>query len=364
MAEAMRHEVLPLVATALRDCDYGSSEATALASVANEALFQIRIRGMANHSELRRIGERLAAHSISAVALKGTHLGVRLFDAIDGRQTRDIDILVQSRQLEQARGVLRGLGYRPLAAADARLDTHPFHGAPWVRQVPPLETAVELHWGLENPRVARIDYAALWQRTLMRQEDREPLLSLPSEECLLFLALHLVKSTRGRLRLLADIDRLLRREGPGFDWDYAIRLARAWDVSWMLYCALCWTSLLFDTPFPPGAFKKLEPPTWRRVLIEVLAPPHVIVRSPALPRLQAARFRFAYVAMLRPFSRAGAAYLAYLFRDRPWQRQPRHGVVGRLIAVAKRPVRGLCWTVLALASALVDVVRLGYVSSH
>jgi hypothetical protein len=359
LAEAARHEVLPLATEALVTGRHLDSASPSVAQAAEAERRQVFVRNLANHAELRRVGEALAAHGVPAVALKGTHLALRLFDAIDGRQTRDIDVLVPPREVARARDVLRDLGYRPHDVAGVPLDAHPFHGAPWVRRALPLDTVVELHWGLEDPRVARVDYGLLWRRILAHRREQDGLLALPSEECLLFLALHAVKSTRGLLRLLADIDRLLRREGPSLDWGYTVALAGDWDAPWMLHAALCWTRLFYGTPLPSRALDELEPPARRRILLELLVPPRVIVRPPASDRLRMARLRSAHFAMMRPTGRARRAYLAYLRGERS-RRVRRHGRTGALTVTARQAASGLCWSVLAVAAAAWDAVRPGH----
>jgi hypothetical protein len=201
-----------------------------------------------------------------------------------------------------------------------------------------------------------VDYDRLWQRILAHRRERNGLLALPDEETLLFLALHAVKSTRGLLRLLADIDRLLRREGPSLDWGYAVALARDWDADWMLYVALCWTRQLYGTPLPSQVIEQVEPPARRRILLDLLVPPRVIVRPPASDQFRAARLRSAHFAMMRPVGRAWRAYLAYLCGERS-RRVRRHGGAGALTARARQAAGGLCWSGLALAGAAREAIR-------
>ncbi|MBI4507093.1 MAG: nucleotidyltransferase family protein [Chloroflexi bacterium] len=357
--EAAHQQVLPLVARTLAGAAVAAALPPAVVQYAKGLRLRTMLHNMAVHAELGRIGARLHVHGIPAAPLKGSHLAERLYHALDARQVGDIDLLVPESDVEAARAVLLELGYAPFASVSHGIEEHTFHGVPFLRQDPSASFVVELHWGLSNPRFVTIDYARLWQRVLAGSSDRAPLRPLPGEETLLFLSLHLAKHETGVLRLLADIDRLLRREGPALDWPYVLALARRWQVTGLVYFALHHAQRLYATPVPEWALQELRPATWRRALVGVLAGPQAILHAAVPERLEYLRyhrFRLAYCAMLTPFRRFLDAYQFYLFPPLA-HRQP--GLFRRAIGSAERVGRGIAWTGLAFANSLAESWRAG-----
>ncbi|MBI4507064.1 MAG: nucleotidyltransferase family protein, partial [Chloroflexi bacterium] len=250
-----------------------------------------------------------------------------------------------------ARAVLRDMGYVPGQPASPGIEEHSFHGVPLVRHEGGSTFVVELHWQLNNPQFVTIDYTRLWRRILAAGSDRAPLRPLPAEELLLFLSLHLAKHENGVLRLLADVDRLVRREAAALDWPYAVALARHWSVAGLLYFALQRAQALLDTPLPGWVLPHLAPAPWRRALVGLLAGPSAILRPLPDEHLHYNRFRLAYCIMLDPPNRAVAAYRHYLFAPAASRSS---GVLLGTVDCARRLARGLAWTGLVLGSALVD----------
>jgi hypothetical protein len=351
---ASQQQVLPLVA---RQLTVGSVTDAVPRNIVAEARAIRRLTAGHNLSldaELERIGRRLQTAGIAAVPLKGTRLALRAYGAIDARQVGDIDILVPGDRLEEARATLRQLGYALAPSVSHGVEEHSFHGVPFVRQGHGTRFVVELHWGLNNPQFVTVDYGELWDRVARctRQSgEAGALRPLPSEETLLFLAFHLPKHDTGQLRLLADIDRLIRREGPGLDWPRLLSLARRWSAPWLLFFALHRAQLLFDTPLPGDALGPLAPARWRRALVASLAGPRAVLRPPAASHLRSNRFRLAYCAMLTPVGRSLEAYRYYLFA--PYSARRSRGLWGAA-HVLKGAARGLAWTALVFASCVAD----------
>lgn len=346
-------EVQPLVAKALCAAPVASCVPPAAVKQAKEVRLQHLAYNLRLEAELSRIAKALRAGGIPVTPLKGTQLALRLFGALDARQVGDIDILVPEAQIEPARHTLRALGYAPAANASHGLEEHSFHGVPFVRQVPGGAFAVELHWKLSNPRFLTIDYSDLWHRIIGAGGAGELLHHpLPGEETLLFLALHLPKHGTGALRLLADIDRLIRIEGHRLDWLHVLALAERWNVAELLYFALIRAQLLFSTPVPNWTLQRVHPAGWRRILVDLLAGPDALLRPPTDENLRYNRFQMAYCAMLSPASKAFDAYTSYLFpAPDPSQMVPR-AVFRSSMRSVERVGHGVAWTALAFASAI------------
>jgi hypothetical protein len=340
------HEVVPLAARAVLSCASMQSLPDHVVEVARQARLSTVLVCMAAHGELLTVAAALRARDIPVVPLKGTHLAQRLYGALDARRPGDIDVLVPESHLESARAELRRLGYAPMLATSHGIESHSFHGVPYVKQASGGTFMVELHWGLSDARFVTVDYPYLWQRVLATADGRSVLSPLPAEETLLFLALHHAKHDRGVLRLLADVDRLLRREGPSLDWDLLLSLAASWHVSGLLDVALGRAQLLLDSPVPREVLRRLRRPRWNRALIHKLTGPQAILRPPAPDHLRANQFRLAYCAMLDTFSRAARAYFFYLFTSYTYRGR---GNWWHAVAALEGACRGVAWTAILLA---------------
>ena len=344
---AAEQEVLALVSRALTELELAGQVPHPVLQDARRARLETLARNLSLHSELGRIASCLHASGIPVVPLKGTCLAQRLFASLELRRVGDIDVLVPESRLAEARSALFELGY---AAIDGQ-EHHAFHGAPYVRQTATMSFVVELHWGLNDPEFVTVDYEELWRRVLTTSVDEQPLRDLPGEETLLYLALHLAKHHHGVLRLLADVDRLVRREGPHLDWSHVVRLAGQWHVSVLLYFALHRSESLLGTPLPEGLLAQLRPTAWRRLVVEHFAGPAAVLRPPARSTLRYSRVQLAYCAMLTPLGRSLAAYRHYLCLPSD---RPRRGPVGRLMCLLEAPLGGVGRTALAVGSLAGD----------
>jgi hypothetical protein len=334
----------------------GSPLPEAVVARARSIRRQTAICNLSCHAELLRLGRALQARGIPAVPLKGTWLAQSLFGGLDARQVGDIDVLVSESQIEHARAVVRALGYATATGVRPGVQRHSFHGVPFVLDGPTGGFQLELHWKLTNPRFATIDYAQLWTRILTASGSERPLRPLPDEENLVFLALHLAKHDRGVLRLLADVDRLVRRTGEALDWAHVLQLADAWSVASLLYFALWRAEALLETPIPGWVLARLRPATWRGALVDLLAGPWAVLRPPSADSLRANRFRLAYCAMLPPLSRAIEAYACYVMLPDGSQQWDQ---LTKLSDKARGLARGLAWTGLVLGYSLAQRCRFG-----
>lgn len=352
---ASSQQVQPLVARILSDTTLKASLPPDARQAVKAARVQTTLSNMANQAELQTIAARLTEHGIPVVPLKGTQLAQRLFDSLDARRCGDIDILVPEDDWDAAYRVLIEAGYQPAAAVRPGIERHTFHGVPLVRIANGRAFQVEVHRQLTDPRFMTIDYRPLWERVALTTVQPGRLADLPAEELLVFLAIHAPKHCNGGLRLLADIDRLLRREGVALDWSYVVTLAKAWHADAILYFVLTLSAALLLTPIPDDALSAIRPPAWKRVMVPFLVGPQTILRPPAALHLRSKRFQIAYCLMLQRGGRVLRSYWHYIVM--PPRLAPENALLGVTQAV-RRPLDGLAWTALALGSALRDRYRI------
>jgi hypothetical protein len=154
-------------------------------------------------SELRGILQAFAAQSIPVIPLKGPMLAERIYGSTDLRVSRDLDLLVQPRDLNAAGSVLAKLGF----TGDSGLDEYDHQ---WRRGA----TLVELHFDVVNPLDFRFDTASAWERAAARQFLGQPVYRFAPADELLYLCLHGVRHRFERLNHVLDVARALECLGP------------------------------------------------------------------------------------------------------------------------------------------------------
>jgi hypothetical protein len=341
---ATQQQVLPLCADLLGQPALSDHVPHGVRRQARLCQLQTLFYNTTAHRELARIGQTMHAAGVPAVPLKGTQLAERLFGSLEARQTGDIDVLVRESDLVRARALLEGeLGY--VLSTDERpgLVEHAFHGRPYVRRGPAQWHVVELHWGLSHPALVTVEPGRLWERILAATPADQPLAALPAEETLVFLTMHFPKHDLGALRLLADIDRLLRREVDGLNWELALDLAERWGALWLLHVGLLRAVELFRSPVPPAVLARSRPPVWRRRVVAALAGSERLLRPATQPGLRYTQTQLAYCVMLGSGRRFLRGYYLNLVLPHSAGRE------GGSLATRLRSVAlGLGWTGLVL----------------
>lgn len=340
---ALAQHVEPLVAYTITTREDPAIPAD-LRATAQERRKQVALHNMTNQRELERIARACASAGIPVVPLKGTTLTLRVFGALDRRRCGDIDVVVPAERWDAARAIVGSLGYQPRSDGKPGLRQHTFHDVPLERRTAIRDYLLELHRDLSDPRFHALSLDAFWQRRAVDRAGPTPYHELPSDELLVFLAMHVAKHDHGLLRLLVDIDRLVRSTSP-LDWARVVDLAREWQVDGQLCHALLRAQSLLDTPVPPGALAGLRPSALERLLVERLAGVDLVLRPPASDRLRTHRFRLAYCLMLRRPGRIARSWWHY-FIDPPTDHHPLPSE--RLVTA----LRGLSWTGAAMLTSL------------
>lgn len=365
---ADRHQVLPTVARTFTAPELRPVLGGPLVEAARRYRRQVLAVNLVRHAELKAILGTMRAAGIPAVPLKGTYLAERYYGGLDGRLSGDIDILVPAELLAGARAVLHGLGFRLAPETSPARNFHPFHDPAFVRRGAGGWSVVELHWALTDPKFVTVDYDRLWAGIAGRLgSDPDWPATLPPEEELLFLAVHLPKHDTGVLRLLTDLDRVVRRYMGGLDWEGLIFLARSWQAGPMLYFGLERARVLLGTPVPETFLKTLRPAGWRRSAVSWLAGPEAVLDLTDPDNVRAHRFKLAYCAMLSPARKAfGACWLTFFSPDPgPESDGHRPGDVARglgrlILAVASGgPLRQAGRRILTFAQPVVNRLTTG-----
>jgi hypothetical protein len=197
---AKRHHVLPWVAARVLDGHSPYVFQEAELQPLREAHRRATIAGFLWTSELKGLLAGFAAASIPVLALKGPWFAQRVYGNVALRSSRDIDLLVRARHLEQAERLLQTLGFTASACAD---DYH----RSWERGA----MIVELHFNVENPLAFNFDIAGAWTRAHPGTFEGQPGWTLAPADELRYLCLHGARHRFDRLSRILDIALMLRR---------------------------------------------------------------------------------------------------------------------------------------------------------
>jgi hypothetical protein len=201
---------------------------------------------------LERVLERLGAHGVAPLVLKGPALAASVYAEPALRPYHDLDLLCRVEELATAAECLRALGY--VVEAHSATTQEGFHS---VYFHPADAAVVELHRDLLQLGLPTRCQPALWEHSqpLVVGKMRARMLSL--EHQLLHLAVHLHTHGFSRLIWFKDLDLLLRWHQGEVDWAALHALARAEGVSLSLRHALAAVRELLGTPLPPEAGRDL-----------------------------------------------------------------------------------------------------------
>lgn len=202
--------------------------------------------------ELESICKLFDEHSISTLLLKGPALAFDLYGDISHRTSRDLDILVDIDQLHEAMQLLQDRGY---VAEDIELNV--LEGWRWRQHHftfyhPHMKICIEVHWRLSPGPSKEPSFHELWERRRVNLLTSYPTSYLGDDDLICYLITHGARHGWFRLRWLADIDILARRQT---DWSRVELILNRYQSLAIGGQALILGSLLLDTPLT----KEMQP---------------------------------------------------------------------------------------------------------
>ncbi|MHB9131972.1 MAG: nucleotidyltransferase domain-containing protein [Armatimonadota bacterium] len=249
---ARTHGIVPLCYHTLLQCCPDSVPADVMALL-HEATGQRTRMGLLLLGELHKLLGLFAAHALPVIPLKGPILGQVLYGNPTLRESGDLDILVQERDMRQAKAVLLAQGYRPenpheYTEVQIAAMREIYHHEVFIHPV--TQMMVELHWRLaEYPFIGRLSDTSIWERSYATSlGGREMRLLLPAD-LLLFLCAHGAKHRWWYLKWLCDVAELLRTQ-PELDWPEVLTRARDTGNQRVLLLGVLLAHDVLDAPAP------------------------------------------------------------------------------------------------------------------
>jgi hypothetical protein len=205
-------------------------------------------------NKLMQIIERLNANSIQVLVLKGGFLAPIVYSSPALRIMSDLDILVPPSKIENVLQILYELGYYRLYPPWEETD---YNITLELKESPVL---LEVHWELSSiPNDRMIPIADIWQHTSPQEYMEQKISAMDPTDLLIHLCQHtaIMHMFALGLRLLCDIDALIRKYSDELDWETIASRSKEWGAqrAVSLTICLCWQYL--ETPLPEAAIKIL-----------------------------------------------------------------------------------------------------------
>lgn len=207
---AMHHRIYPLVYLKLKEVGSDLIPSQVLQTL--QAHYQKNTFQMLHLSgEMERISELFTKNQVCSLFLKGPVVAYDLYDDISLRTSKDLDILIQKSDLENAEELLLKQGYTNTKETTTQNDKKGrnyhisyFH--------PYKKIEIELHWRLHPYPINQPTFEELWERKRNSNFTSYPVLFLGKEDLLLYLSVHGARHGWFRLRWLKDIDQMLKQQ--------------------------------------------------------------------------------------------------------------------------------------------------------
>lgn len=265
--EAERQEVLPLLYHQIKKLKIALPQE--LMSKLERAFLHNALRNSLLIEKMKEIIKRFNEKGIKVVLLKGIYL-LTIYENIGLRAMSDVDFLVKKEDLVRAGKEMFSLGYRASGL-------NPLKGFPRGHhqeyRLPGENLELEVHWTLFNPCfIFRVDVEEIWERAREIRLDDASAFTLAYEDILLYLATHLsahIAIGQVTLRLLCDINELIKRYQEVIDWEEILVRARKWKIARPLYIALWFSWKLLGTNIPFDILSSLKPFDFKEHYIEV-----------------------------------------------------------------------------------------------
>lgn len=287
---AKRHALLPLLYKNL-SAHCPSSVPEIYLNGMQSYIRQHSARNLLLTEELCRILKLFAAHNIKAVPYKGPLLSSQLYGNIFLRRFTDLDILIDRRDVNEAKELLLSQGYRDqYQLTSVQQAAFIESSCEYVFVSADDRLTIEVHWKFV-PRYFSLALAPepMWPRLRRVPFNQLEVLSFAPEDLLLILCVNAGKDLWSKLGSLCDISELVKAHGD-LNWEFVLEEAEKAGIRRLLLLGLSLAHRLLQTPLPEFISAKVEADSAIRALaIEVR---ERLFREDVAPRsfFQTARF--------------------------------------------------------------------------
>ncbi|WP_134702565.1 nucleotidyltransferase family protein [Ammoniphilus sp. YIM 78166] len=198
-------------------------------------------------AEMELLSKLFTENDICSLHLKGPVVASDLYGDISKRTCRDLDILVQMKDLDQVEKLLINQGYEKDDYIESVLNDWKWRHHHITFFHPQKKIKVEIHWRLNPGPSKDPSFDELWERKRCSSLTHFPVYFLGREDLFLFLITHGAREGWFRLRWLLDINQMVRGE---LDSEKLNILIKQYQYSHLVGQALVLARELLHTPIP------------------------------------------------------------------------------------------------------------------
>lgn len=246
---AMHHRIFPLVYKTLSGLNNPLIPRSVLDALHQEYRKNL-LKTIVITGETVKLGKIFQEKEIKPIFLKGAPLAQKLYGDIALRMSKDIDIFVEPRDLEQAEKALLQGGYQkkegdiPFTPRQRKEHLDKYHHYSYLHQDRGVN--VELHWKMHQIDLKFSPLTKLTRNSVEIGSFLVPV--LPNEEWLFFLMVHGSNHKWFRLRWLSDIERFFRV--AEINWDKLVSLANCTGMRVIVHQTALLLEHFVDAPIP------------------------------------------------------------------------------------------------------------------
>lgn len=213
-----------------------------------------KLKALAHTKSMFAITKALSEKKVGHLWLKGPVLSQRLYNDPCFRSSRDIDVLINHKDLYKADEVLSSIGFKrqrfaSLTSPENRSQLIQFFLKDIAYVHSESNVTVELHWRWEvNPYMLELPVQqALDNKTSITIQKTELPVLNPIDE-FIYLCMHGTKSSWARMCWLHDIYQYIQRNE--LDWDSVAKQANVYHAKSFICIAITLVELVFKHPIP------------------------------------------------------------------------------------------------------------------
>jgi Uncharacterised nucleotidyltransferase len=254
---AEKHCVVPLLYQQLNESGVEQIPARALARL-QAANHQNTNTTLLLTGELIKLVDLFSERGIPAVPIKGPTLAVRAYGDIGLRQFGDLDILVKPSDVDRIRELLTENAFTAHQTLTSSQQSALQRFDCSSNFISKQGVVLDVHWGLvDRHHGFGIDTEAFFERLEPVWVNGRQLLTLSSENLLLFLCLHGFTHFWERLRWICDVAALVSTSRT-IDWNRLLEIARENGVLRILLLGLWLSHDLLAAPLPEDILNAIE----------------------------------------------------------------------------------------------------------
>lgn len=186
--------------------------------------------------ELINLMELMEQNEIRAIPLKGPLLGMKVYSDVSLRTSKDLDILVDIKDIEKVEKILLHIGYKriepnfSLTLKQRELIIKKYHHFEYYNSK--LDIHIELHWRYDSDCFV-FDFEELWKQRGEITISGHAITTLSPEDNFVYLVFHGAKHGWFRLKWLCDVYELIKNNQ--LDWEKVMEKGKELEILHMIY---------------------------------------------------------------------------------------------------------------------------------